>query len=78
MKKVIASRVAAELQKQHELRVETRKGGLGELSVSVDGSKVYKSNPLWYPTPAGVIKKVRAALAEGQPLNVGEEKTNEA
>ena len=78
MKKLIASRVAAELQKQHELKVETERGGLGELSVSVDGSKVYNSNPLWYPTPGGVIKKVRAALAEGQPLNVGEEKTNEA
>jgi hypothetical protein len=63
VKKLIASRVAAELQKQHELRVETRKGALGELSVSVDGNKVYNSNPLWYPTPTGVIKKVRAALA---------------
>jgi hypothetical protein len=78
VKKLIASRVAAELQKQHELRVETGKGGLGELSVSVDGSKVYNSNPLWYPTPAGVIKKVRAALTEWHLLNVAEEKANEA
>ena len=78
MKKLIASRVAAELQKEHELRVETGKGGLGELSVSVDGKKVYNSNPFWYPTPAGVIKKVRAALPECHPLNVAEENANEA
>ncbi len=56
--------MAAELKKQGELSVETVKGRLGELSVSVDRSKVYISNPLWYPTPAAVIKKVRALLAE--------------
>jgi len=56
--------VAAEFKKQGELRVETVKGHLGELSVSVDGSRVYSSNPLWYPTPAAVIKRVRAVLAE--------------
>ncbi|MGI9065322.1 MAG: hypothetical protein ACR2HX_02815 [Pyrinomonadaceae bacterium] len=44
--------------------VDLKEGGLGELSVSLEDRKIYKSNPLWYPTPAGVIKKVRAAILE--------------
>jgi hypothetical protein len=55
--------VAADLQKENNLSVEMKKGGLGELSVSIDEQKIYASSRLWYPTPGGVIKKVRAALA---------------
>jgi len=31
--------VAAQLSKEDDLKVETSKGGLGELSVSIDGQK---------------------------------------
>jgi len=56
--------VAANLNKEDGLTVDLVKGGLGELSVSLGDRNIYKSNPLWYPTPAGVIKKVRAAIFE--------------
>ena len=61
---MIGARVAAELEKERNVRVERVKGGLGELSVSVNGHKVYNSNPLWYPTPGAVLNKVRRALRE--------------
>ena len=54
--------MAAELSQEPEVRVDTVKGGLGELSVAIDESKVFEGSRLWYPTPGGVIKKVRAAL----------------
>lgn len=56
--------MAAELEQEPGIQVEQIKGGLGELSVSIDGSKVYESSRLWYPTPTAVIKKVRAALGK--------------
>jgi hypothetical protein len=55
--------VAARLKEEDELEVETVKGGLGELSVSIDERKVVDTNRFWYPTPGSVLKKVRAALA---------------
>lgn len=54
--------MAAELSQEVDLRVKKEKGGLGELSVTVDGATVYDGNRLWYPTPTGVLKKVREAL----------------
>jgi hypothetical protein len=56
--------VAAQLKKEGGVEVETVRGGLGELSVSIDDRKVVITNRFWYPTPGGVLKKVRAALAE--------------
>jgi hypothetical protein len=56
--------VAAELSQEADLRVVKVKGSLGELSVGIDGSIVYEGNRLWYPTPTGVLKKVRAALGK--------------
>jgi hypothetical protein len=56
--------VAAQLKKEDGLEVETVRGGLGELSVSIDERMVVNTNRFWYPTPGGVLKKVRAALAE--------------
>jgi len=56
--------VAADLNQEDNLTVDLVKGGLGELSVSLGNLKIYKSNPLWYPTPAQVITKVRAAIFE--------------
>jgi hypothetical protein len=61
---MIGARVAAELEKEQNVRVERVKGGLGELSVSVDGRKVYNSTPLWYPKFRAVLNKVRPALRE--------------
>ena len=54
--------MAADLSQEPDLKVETIKGGFGELSVGIDGSKVFEGSRLWYSTPGGVIKKVRAAL----------------
>jgi hypothetical protein len=56
--------VEAQLKKENGVEVETVRGGLGELSVSIDERKVVDTNRFWYPTPGGVLKKVRAALAE--------------
>ena len=62
MKKAIAARVAAELGREEHVTVETVKGGLGELSVDVNGKRIFNVNRLWYPTPTSVIKKVRSVL----------------
>ena len=58
--------MAADLEKQPNVNVETIKGGLGELSVDVDGKKVFAGSRLWYPTPASVLKKVRSALSNSE------------
>ena len=59
---MIAARVAAELKRDSNVDVKTVKGGLGELSVDLDGKRVFTSSRIWYPTPTDVIKKVQAAL----------------
>jgi hypothetical protein len=61
---MIAARVAANLEHDPNLAVETVKGGLGELSVDLDGTRIYTGSRLWYPTPTSVIKKVRDVLAQ--------------
>ena len=38
------------------------KGHLGELRVVVDGTDVVDNNPLWYPTPGSVVRRVRQYL----------------
>jgi hypothetical protein len=48
--------------------VETVRGGLGEFSVHLDGQKIIDTNRLWYPTPAKVVAKTRARLAEPRPV----------
>jgi hypothetical protein len=55
--------VAAQLKTEDGVEVETVRGGLGELSVSIGDRKVVDTNRFWYPTPGSVLKKVRAALA---------------
>jgi hypothetical protein len=55
--------VAADLKKERGVEVEMVRGGLGELSVSIDDRKVVNTNRFWYPTPGSVLKKVRVALA---------------
>lgn len=61
---MIAARVAADLKQLPNLTVETITGGLGELSVDLDGTRVFNSSRIWYPTPASVIQKVREAMDE--------------
>jgi hypothetical protein len=56
--------VEAELKEQDGVEVETVRGGLGELSVSIDDRKVVNANRLWSPTLEDVLNKVRNALAE--------------
>ena len=63
MKKKIAARVADKLA-QPDVKVETVKGGMGELSVEVDGTRVFTSNRLFYPTPTNVVQKVKEAMDE--------------
>ena len=58
----MATRVAAELSKEPDTHVEIIKGGLGQFDVSVDGRRIVKTNRLWYPSPRGVVDRVRAAL----------------
>ena len=58
-----ASRVAAQLNKESNMEVETVKGGLGEFSVYMDGRKVIDTNRLWYPTTSKIVKKIRVLLA---------------
>ena len=52
------------MKKEDGVEVETVRGGLGELSVWIDGRKIVNTNRFAYPTPSGFLKKVRAALAE--------------
>jgi len=63
-KKLIAARVAADLEHDTGVEVQTKKGGLGELSVDVNGKRVFTSSRLWYPTPGSILKKVRAVLPQ--------------
>jgi hypothetical protein len=60
---MMAARVAAEITKDEGVEVRTEKGGLGELSVDIDGERRIDTNRLWYPMPSRVVAKIRAALA---------------
>jgi hypothetical protein len=55
--------VEAELKKEG-VDVERVRGGIGELSVSINDRKVVKANRFLPPTSDGFLQKVRAALAE--------------
>jgi hypothetical protein len=54
--------VAAQLRGP-DTRVETRRGGIGELRVTVDGRDAYTGNRLWYARPKRIVTAVRAWLA---------------
>ena len=60
----MASRVAAQLQKENSVAVETVRGGLGEFSVYLDEEKVIDTNRFWYPTTNKVVKKLQGLLAK--------------
>lgn len=61
---MMASRVAAQLNKENDVDVETVKGGLGEFSVYIAEQKVIDTNRFWYPTTNKIVKKVQALLEE--------------
>jgi len=54
--------VAAQLAQEKGVEVETTKGGLGELSVSIDGKKVIDTNRFGYPAPSKLVARTRALL----------------
>jgi hypothetical protein len=54
--------VAARLRSETESEVELRRGGLGELSVEIDGRKLVETNRFWYPTPTSVFEQVKQIL----------------
>jgi len=61
---VIAARVAAEFKNDSDVQVTIVKGGLGELSVSIDGRKVIDTNRLWYPRPSKIVNELRTLLTK--------------
>lgn len=61
---MMASRVAAQLQKENDVGVEIVKGGLGEFSVYIDGRKVIDTNRLWYPSPSKIVKKIQGLVEQ--------------
>ena len=61
---MMASHVAAQLNQESKVDVETVKGGLGEFSVYIDEQKVIDTNRFWYPTTNKIVKKVQALLAD--------------
>jgi hypothetical protein len=54
--------VAARLKREPGAEVEMRRGGLGELSVDVDGRKVVETRRFWFTTSNSIVSRVRAAL----------------
>ena len=54
--------MAARLKGEPNAEVEMRRGGLGELSVHIDGQKVVETRRLWFTTSKSIVSRVRAAL----------------
>ena len=59
--------MAAQLSKEKDVAVETVRGGMGELSVSIDGRKVIDTNRFLYPTPGKMAARTRSLLAAKSP-----------
>lgn len=66
-KRIVATRVAALLKEEDGIEVEMRWGGLGELSVEIDGRRVVETNRFWFTYTRDVVERVRAALAQRMP-----------
>ena len=56
--------MAAELEKVSDVEITKTSGGLGELSVVIDGEKVFDSNRLWYPRTKNIVNSVKDHLAK--------------
>jgi len=61
---MIAARVAAAFENDSDVQVAIVKGGLGELSVSLDGKKVIDTNRLLYPRPSKIVNDIRRLLTK--------------
>jgi hypothetical protein len=61
---MIAARVAAEFKNDSDVQVAIVKGGLGELSVSIDSKKVIDTNRLWYPRPSKIVSDIKTLLTK--------------
>jgi len=61
---MIAARVAAAFENDSDVQAAIVKGGLGELSVSLDGKKVIDTNRLLYPRPSKIVNDIRTLLTE--------------
>jgi len=59
-----AARVAERLRTETLSEVELRKGGLGELSVEIDGRKVINTNRFWYPSPNSLFQQVKQIISK--------------
>jgi hypothetical protein len=56
--------VAAELKNDSDVQVTIVRGGLGELSVSIDNRKVIDTNRLWYPRPSKLVNDIRSLITK--------------
>ncbi len=65
-KKVIAARVAAELQNDGNVRVILTKGKLGEFSVSIDGQKLIETARFLYPRANRIVQQVRTLSVQSE------------
>lgn len=61
-KRIVATRVAETLRAEDGLDVEMRWGGLGELTVWLDGERIIKTNRFWFTSGEEIVRRVRAAL----------------
>jgi hypothetical protein len=61
---MIAARVAAAFENDSDVQAAIVKGGLGELSVSLDGKKVIDTNRLLYPRPSKIVNDIRRLLTK--------------
>ncbi len=63
-RRAVAERVAAELGRVPDVRAEITRGGLGELSVTVDGRSAFRSwGILIAPSAKKVLRQVEALLS---------------
>jgi hypothetical protein len=61
---MIAARVAAAFEDDNDVQAAIVKGGLGELSVSIDGKKVIDTNRFLYPRPNRIINDIKSLLTK--------------
>jgi len=64
VKTAVAARVAAEMKKEGA-EVTLERGGVGELTVSVDGREIVRAKRFGYPNPWSVMRRVRNAVRGG-------------
>jgi len=61
---MIAARVAAAFENDNDVQATIAKGGLGELSVSINGKKVIDTNRFLYPRPSRIVDGIKSLLTK--------------